>query len=250
MMPRGIPFINLPVTAFLVLLVLPLTSWATNLEDVIRTPAKFHNKRVTLVAMAEVGGDRFYLYQPPKPESLGDNDRVIYGILSREGPVYDRFNNEWVEVTGTIDASYRGLVSENACSLVIERVRPLKKIQMSKANCSDHSCTPTELSRLLENPRRYEHKCVCVTGFAHVQGDAFVVYENEETASKPDFAKGVFITQNIDTPDYDHYNKQWVKLVGVVNMNQRGFADYPCGITLEKVESGTPSPQGHLQPHQ
>jgi len=219
---------------------LRVTGWAVEFEEVIKNPSKFHNKRVSLVAMADVGGDRFYLYRPPKPESPGDDGRVIYGILSREGPVYDRFDNKWVEVTGIIDANYRGLVSENSCGLIIERVRPVEKIQSSQVNCSDHSCLETQFSQLLKDPRAYEHKCICVTGFAHVLGDAFVIYESEKAAAKPDFTKGIFITQKFDAPDYNHYNKRWIKVTGIVDMNERGFADYPCGIIVEQVEPASP----------
>jgi hypothetical protein len=99
-----------------------------------------------------------------------------------------------------------------------------------------------KFSQLLDNPKSYEHKCVCVTGFAHVRGDAFAIYDSEKAAGgrDPDYAKGIFISPGSDTADYDRYNKRWIKIRGVVDMKDRGFADYPCGIIVERVEPTSP----------
>ena len=242
-MPRNTAFISLKALILILLLLGPsVPSWAVGFEDVIKNPSKFHDKRVTLRAMAEVGGDRFYLFRPLKPRSLGEDGRVIYGVLRTEAPVYDRFTSKWVEVTGIIDANYRGLVSENACSLIIERVRPIGRIEKPKLSYAGASCLEIKFSQLLESSKSYEHKCVCVTGFAHVHGDAFAIYESEKVAQgrdHPDYKKGIFVSPASDR-DYDRYNKRWIKIRGAVDMNQRGFADYPCGIVVDRVEPASP----------
>lgn len=225
-----------------------LTAFGTDFDEIIRNPEKFQHKRVTLVAMATVGGDGFYLYQLPEPKSLGDDPRVIYGLISQESALYERYNEKWVRATGVIDASSRGIVSQNACGLLIERVRPVSRAEEPKLRCGDVSCLEIKFSQLLKNPKSYEHKCVCVTGFAHVRGDAFVMYESEKASGGPnrysstrDFKKGIFVSQQpSDTTDYDRYNNRWIKIKGVVNLSQRGFADYPAGIVAEKVQSASP----------
>jgi hypothetical protein len=151
--------------ALLLLPVISASAFAIDFNEIIRNPEKFQNKRVTLVAMAEVGGDRFYLYRPPKPKLSGDDRRVVYGLLRTEGPLYDHFNDKWVKVTGTINTDYRGLVSGNACSLDIERVRLEGRVERPKVSCGGASCLEIKFSQLLKNPKSYEHKCVCVTGF-------------------------------------------------------------------------------------
>jgi hypothetical protein len=113
--------LNLKILTILLLLGVRVTSWAVEFEQMIKKPSKFHNKRVTLVAMVEGGAvERFYLYQPPEPKSPKDDAREIYGIISTQSPLYERYNKKWVRVTGVIDAEYRGLFAENACSLHIE----------------------------------------------------------------------------------------------------------------------------------
>jgi hypothetical protein len=80
-------------------------------------------------------------------------------------------------------------------------------------------------------------------GFRHVRGDAFVIYESEDVAERrdhPDYTKGIFVSPASDTADYDRYNKRWIKIRGVADMKQRGFADYPCGIIVERVEPTSP----------
>jgi hypothetical protein len=236
-MLKTMSFINVRVLPVLILLGLSVTSRAVDFEEVIRNPSKFHDKRVTLVAMADVGGDRFYLYRPPKPEwSIAGRGREIYGVLSVEGPIYDRFDDKWIEVTGIIDANYRGLASDNACSLIIEQVRPAGKIQGPELNRCGGACLETQFPQLLKHPRTFEHGCVCVTGFAHVLGDAFVIYESEKAAAKRDIPKGIFVKQKSNEPNYNRYNNRWIKITGTVEMNERGWANYPCGIIVERVE--------------
>jgi hypothetical protein len=79
--------LNLKILTILLLLGVRVTSWAVEFEQVIKNPSKFHNKRVTLVAMVEGGAvERFYLYQPPEPKVPKDDAREIYGIISTESP--------------------------------------------------------------------------------------------------------------------------------------------------------------------
>ncbi len=230
------------------LMSLCLTSRGADFDDIIHHPKKFDGKRVTVVAMGMIGGDRFYLYQPPEPQSLGDDHRIIYGLLLREGPYYEAYNKKRVKVTGVIDASYRGLISTNACGLLIERVRPVGKVKEARLSPDRDPCADVKFSQILRDPKSYEHKCVCVTAFAHVRGDAFVIYESEKASggrdpdsSNPDFKKGIFISQReSDTTNYDRYNNQWIKIRGVVDLKQRGFADYPAGIVVENVQPSSP----------
>ena len=231
------------------LMSLCLTSRGADFDDIIHHPEKFNGKRVTVVALGMIGGDRFYLYQPPEPQSLGDDHRVIYGLLLRVGPYYEAvLTKKRLKVTGVIDARYRGLVSTTACGLLIERVRPVGKVKEARLSPDLGSCADVKFSQILRDPKSYEHKCVCVTGFAHVSGDAFVIYESEKASggrdpdsSTPDFKKGIFISQReSDTTNYDHYNNQWIKIKGVVDLKQRGFADYPAGIIVEEVRRSSP----------
>lgn len=221
-----------------------MSSSAAEFNEIIRNPEKFHNKRVTFVAKVTGGAvERFYLYQPPEPKTSGADPRVIYGLISRESPLYERYDGKRVRVTGVIDTSYRGLAGENACSLLIERVRLAGKAKKPKRTCGGASCLELNFSQLLRNPKSYEHKCVCVTGFAHVRGDAFVIYESETAAdgrAHPDWKKGIFVSQQpSDTTNYDGFNRRWIRIKGVVDMEQRGFADYPCGIIVEQVQAAS-----------
>jgi hypothetical protein len=236
----------------LLLFGLSSTSRAVDFEQLVKNPSKFDGKRITLVAIAEVGGDRFYFYRPPKPDwSKAGAAREIYGVLRTEAPVYDQFNDKWVKVTGTVDAKYRGLGGDNACSLNIERVRLARETPEKAPTICNKAYAETQFPTLISDPNVFDHKCVDVTGFAHVIGDAFVIYESEKSAEKPDFKKGIFVSQRAsDTVEYDRYNNRWIRLRGVVDMNQRGFADYPCGITVDKVQPTSPPNASEHSAHQ
>ena len=118
-----------------VLLASKLTIFGATFKEVILHPEKFDKKRVTIVAMARIGGDRFYLYQSPEPKLLGDDPRVIYGLFFPETPYYGAYDHKKVRVTGVVDISYRGLVGGNACSLIIERVRLAQAVEQPGPNC-------------------------------------------------------------------------------------------------------------------
>jgi hypothetical protein len=224
-----------------------LTAFGADFNEIIRDPKKFHNKRVTVVANVTGGAvERFYLYQAPKPKVPGVDARVIYGLISGESPLYERYDGKRVRVTGIIDATQGGLFAQNACGLYIERVRPMDKIEKPKSSCGGLACSEITWSNLLKNPKSYEHKCVCIIGFAHVRGDAFAIYESEKAADEkdhPDYEKGIFVSPASATADYDRYNKQWIKIKGIVDLEQRGFADYPAGIIAEQVELSSPTPK-------
>lgn len=224
-----------------------LTTFGADFNEIVRNPEKFHNKRVTVVA--KVQGEavqRFYLYRPPT--SPNDTSRQVYGIISRESPLYEEYSNKWVRVTGVVDASFRGLLADSACSLIIERVRPMPKARKPELSCGGVPCDEVKVSRLLKAPKTYQGKCVWVTGFAHVRGDAFVIYESEKASGGPDpdsstrdFKKGIFVSQRpSDTTNYDRYNNTWIKIKGVVDLSQRGFADYPAGVVVDDVQSASP----------
>jgi hypothetical protein len=91
-------------------------------DQVISNPRAYHHREVSLIGMADVGGDRFILYHPPKATVASDFSREIYLALQIEGPNYDRFNHKWVEVSGIIDADGHGL-ADYACELIVHRVR-------------------------------------------------------------------------------------------------------------------------------
>src|SRR5205807_4742494 len=98
--------LNTKLLTLSVLAALALTAFGADFNEIIRNPEKFHNKRVTVVAVAAGGANRFYLYQPPEPKLLGVDPRVIYGLLSTESPLYERYDKKRVRVTGVIDASH------------------------------------------------------------------------------------------------------------------------------------------------
>jgi len=99
------------------------------------------------------------------------------------------------------------------------------------ANSSD-----SEFRRLLGNPRVYNNKRVSLVGFAHVDGESFVLFENERAASKLADSQAVSVAQRLNGPNYDHFNKHWVKVTGVVDAYSHGLWNFPCEILLERVE--------------
>jgi len=75
----------------------------------------------------------------------------------------------------------------------------------------------TELSDVLRNPAAYDHREVALTGVARVEGASFVLYEDVTAASKLDGSKGIYVKQQRNGQDYDRFDRQWVRVTGIVD---------------------------------
>jgi hypothetical protein len=98
------------------------TAFASQFDRVIDNPRSYHNKHVTVRAVAYVEPGRFILYKPRGTKMEKDFSHEIFGLLQIESPSYARFNGKWVEVTGIVDANEHGLAFYR-CGLIVHRVR-------------------------------------------------------------------------------------------------------------------------------
>jgi hypothetical protein len=94
----------------------------------------------------------------------------------------------------------------------------------------------SEFQRLLANPFAYHKKRVCLVGFAHVEGESFVLYENAKAAAQFSDSRAVSVAQQIGGSSYDRLNNRWVKIVGIVDAHSHGLWNLPCEILLERAE--------------
>lgn len=99
------------------------------------------------------------------------------------------------------------------------------------------STTPVGFDALLANPRAYHQKQVCLVGFARVDGESFVLFENKFAATKLNDSRAVSVAQRIGQSTHDRFNNHWVKITGTVEANAHGLWNFPCEILLEKVEA-------------
>ena len=82
----------------------------------------------------------------------------------------------------------------------------------------------TQLSDVLGNPGRYNHKELTLIGVARVEGDSFVLYEDPIAASKLDGSKGIYVEQKRGGPDYDRLDRQWVQLIGILDAGKQSIS--------------------------
>lgn len=97
-----------------------------------------------------------------------------------------------------------------------------------------------QLSDVLRNPRAYDHKEVALIGVARVEGDSFVLYEDPVAASKLDGSKGIYVEQKRGGPDYDRFDREWVKLIGIVDAEKRS-------VSVERVEAVPARPRPEIK---
>jgi hypothetical protein len=106
-------------------LTLAANSSDSQFQHVVRNPRAYHDKRVRIVAMADVTGDHFALYYPPLPKTADDFKRQIFVALRYNPRItsYDKYDKRLVEVTGVIDATRHGRFGGYACEIVADRIR-------------------------------------------------------------------------------------------------------------------------------
>jgi hypothetical protein len=111
----------------LLAVVLGTTSYATEFHDVIRHPRAFHNRVISVIGLAMVEVDRFYLFENVSAASKVDLSRAIYVRQGANVSSYDRFNNRWVELTGIVDADEHGPLGGLPCEISLKRVQLLNR---------------------------------------------------------------------------------------------------------------------------
>lgn len=112
------------IVAFLLL----ANSPPTDFGQVINDPREVDGKRVSLVGIAQIEGNRFALYQDAQAASKGQLSRAVFVRQRIDGPRYDQFNNHWLKVTGIVDAEQHGpLGGSYACEIFLERIQPLPR---------------------------------------------------------------------------------------------------------------------------
>ena len=94
-------------------------------HHVVSNPRASHDKRVRIVAMADVMGDRFALYNRRRAKTVNDLKREIFVALRYNPSVrsYDQYDKRLVEVTGVVDATRHGPFGGYACEIVADRIR-------------------------------------------------------------------------------------------------------------------------------
>ena len=101
------------------------TSSAADFKEVLRNPAGYHQRRVTITGVARVEGLTFELYaNPADADSYASATRTLSISQNVKGPRYDKYDNRWVEITGIVDAKRHGMWGY-PCIIFLESVRPL-----------------------------------------------------------------------------------------------------------------------------
>ena len=93
-----------------------------------------------------------------------------------------------------------------------------------------------DFGQLVTHPRAYHAKHLSVVGFAHVEGEGFVLYENRKAASVFSTSRAISVAQRRNGPSYDRLNNHWVVVTGIVDADHHGLWNFPCELLLDKAE--------------
>ena len=81
---------------------------AVEFKTLTRNAIAYHGQKVTVKGVARVQGLSFHLYgNASDARRFASGERAIVVSQNSEGPRYDRYDNRWIEISGTVDAHQR-----------------------------------------------------------------------------------------------------------------------------------------------
>jgi hypothetical protein len=92
------------------------------------------------------------------------------------------------------------------------------------------------LGSLLAHPKQYHGQRVSVTGFAHVDGESFVLYRDKASAKRLD-VRALSVAQRRNSPLHDYLNNRWVTATGIVDAEAHGLWNFPCELLLDEAHA-------------
>ena len=134
---------------------------ASDFEQLLINPLAFHGKRVSLIGIAHVIGDEFFLYQNASEAEKARPWRAVIIVRHRRGPLYKNLNNHWVKITGVVHANSHGLLGTSPCEIALIDVERLSRASIEDRDVYGVFRNDTGVTVNLQGP--------APAGYAHVQ---------------------------------------------------------------------------------
>ena len=96
-------------------------------DDLFANPRAFHNRQTSVIGLALVEGDRFYLFKTASAASKVDVSQAIFVRVPVESNSYDKFNNRWVRLIGFPDANAHGPFAGFSCEFSVKKVELINR---------------------------------------------------------------------------------------------------------------------------
>lgn len=110
------------------------------------------------------------------------------------------------------------------------------------------SARATELRDVLAHPKRYEGQRLELIGIARTYQGWFHLYADPSAAAKSDLSKGLLVRQNnFAGLAFREFDRQWVRVTGVMSWVPRRGYDPGMGILLEHVQMVLDRPPPHIK---
>jgi hypothetical protein len=100
---------------------------ATDFSEVVARPELFNHKVVSIVGLALLNGDAFYLFEDVSAASTPDMSRAVYIQHTIHRSFLEQYNDRWVRVTGTVKATIHGPYNAFPCEIRLQKVKILNR---------------------------------------------------------------------------------------------------------------------------
>lgn len=98
------------------------------------------------------------------------------------------------------------------------------------------NASATDLVDLVKQPAKYDGHYVELFGIARVPGP-FYLFSEESAAAKEDLTNALLVrTDNSGPPGYRRFDRQWVRVTGVISSESRIARTPGTGLLLQRIE--------------
>jgi hypothetical protein len=95
--------------------------------DILKNPARLDGQSVSVVGLAHVTSNRFYLVQDVKAAARSDPAQAIFISVVGKEANDTKYDNRWVKIYGIVNARFHGDLENFPCGIVLKKIEVLRR---------------------------------------------------------------------------------------------------------------------------
>jgi len=131
-------FINHKIIALIlvsaILINVALADQSAEFQKISSNPSGFAGKKVTLVGIAHIYGDRFFLYPNAITAQKSKIEKSAFVVVKPDATRYEKLDNHWLRITGTVDPSEHGPLGGAPFGIILDDLESLDRPPLKDPN--------------------------------------------------------------------------------------------------------------------
>jgi hypothetical protein len=97
----------------------------SDFEQILRDPMRFAGKHIVISGVAQIYDDRFFLYLTAAAAQNAKLSQSVFVVTSPDAKRYEKLDNHWLQIFGTVDPAEHGPFGGAACGLLLDSLKVL-----------------------------------------------------------------------------------------------------------------------------